>query len=42
MASAMSSNHPYSATDMDFKYNALKEITILKITVCKLSVKRTN
>lgn len=33
MESAISGNHPYSATDLDFKYIALKEITILKITV---------
>lgn len=33
MESAKSSNHPYSATDLDFKYIALKEITIVKITL---------
>lgn len=33
MESAISSNHPYSATDLDFKHITLKEITILKITV---------
>lgn len=33
METAISSNYPYSATDLDFKYIALKEI-ILKITVC--------
>lgn len=33
MESAISSNHPYSATDLGFKHITLKEITILKVTV---------